>query len=147
MIIQEKVVSLDFIKKKKTANSFSLSALERQIARQLDEYFSGQRSDFSLPIKLFGTPFQIQVWQALQNIPFGQTISYQEVARQINYPTAVRAVANATGCNPLPIIIPCHRVIRSAGQLGGYHGGLLIKKYLLDLEKSKKMFFQISKKL
>lgn len=103
---------------------------------QLDEYFQGKRTTFSLPFKLTGTPFQLAVWKELQNIPYGQTTSYKEIAQKINKPKAYRAVGMANNKNPLPIIIPCHRVISSNGKLIGYAGGLNLKNYLLELEKS-----------
>lgn len=103
---------------------------------QLDEYIQGKRTTFSLPFKLTGTPFQLAVWKELQNIPYGQTTSYKEIAQKINKPKAYRAVGMANNKNPLPIIIPCHRVIGSNGKLIGYAGGLNLKNYLLELEKS-----------
>lgn len=103
---------------------------------QLDEYFQGKRTIFSLPFKLTGTPFQLAVWKELQNIPYGKTTSYKEIAQKINKPKAYRAVGMANNKNPLPIIIPCHRVIGSNGKLIGYAGGLKLKNYLLELEKS-----------
>jgi methylated-DNA-[protein]-cysteine S-methyltransferase len=103
---------------------------------QLDEYFQGKRTTFSLPFKLTGTPFQLAVWKELQNIPYGQTTSYKEIAQKIDKPKAYRAVGMANNKNPLPIIIPCHRVIGSNGKLIGYAGGLNLKNYLLELEKS-----------
>ena len=103
---------------------------------QLDEYFQGKRTTFSLPFKLTGTPFQLVVWKELQNIPYGQTTSYKEIAQKINKPKACRAVGMANNKNPLPIIIPCHRVIGSNGKLIGYADGLKLKNYLLELEKS-----------
>lgn len=103
---------------------------------QLDEYFQGKRTTFSLPFKLTGTPFQLAVWKELQNIPYGKTTSYKEIAQKINKPKACRAVGMANNKNPLPIIIPCHRVIGSNGKLIGYAGGLKLKNYLLELEKS-----------
>lgn len=103
---------------------------------QLDEYFQGKRTIFSLPFKLTGTPFQLAVWKELQNIPYGKTTSYKEIAQKMNKPKAYRAVGMANNKNPLPIIIPCHRVIGSNGKLIGYAGGLKLKNYLLELEKS-----------
>lgn len=103
---------------------------------QLDEYFQEKRTTFSLPFKLTGTPFQLAVWKELQNIPYGKTTSYKEIAQKINKPKAYRAVGMANNKNPLPIIIPCHRVIGSNGKLIGYAGGLKLKNYLLELEKS-----------
>lgn len=103
---------------------------------QLDEYFQGKRTTFSLPFNLTGTLFQLAVWKELQNIPYGKTTSYKEIAQKINKPKACRAVGMANNKNPLPIIIPCHRVIGSNGKLIGYAGGLKLKNYLLELEKS-----------
>jgi len=110
------------------------SVLQETI-QQLEEYFAGQRSAFELPLRPAGTPFQQTVWRALQTIPYGSTISYRELARRVGKPRAYRAVGNANGKNPIPIIIPCHRVIQSSGALGGYSSGLHIKQFLLELEK------------
>ena len=104
--------------------------------RQLKEYLSGQRKRFSLPIAPQGTEFQQTVWQMLQQIPYGKTWSYQQVAQAIGRPKASRAVGMANNKNPLPIIIPCHRVIGANGQLVGYGGGLALKETLLQLEKT-----------
>jgi methylated-DNA-[protein]-cysteine S-methyltransferase len=103
--------------------------------RQLREYFSGRRTDFDLPLSPQGTEFQQAVWQALQEIPSGQTISYGELARRIGNQKACRAVGAANGQNRIPIVIPCHRVIGANGTLTGFGGGLPIKQALLDLEK------------
>ncbi len=105
-----------------------------QVAQQLAEYFRGERTDFDLKLAPQGTPFQQQVWAALQRIPFGTTISYRQLAQNIGNPAAVRAVGGANGANPIAIIIPCHRVIAADGTLGGYTGGLDYKRKLLDLE-------------
>jgi methylated-DNA-[protein]-cysteine S-methyltransferase len=102
--------------------------------RQLTEYFAGGRQQFALPLDLAGTPFQRQVWEALQTIPFGQTRSYGELARQIGAARAVRAVGAANGRNPVSIVVPCHRVIGATGRLTGFAGGLHTKAWLLDLE-------------
>ncbi len=102
---------------------------------QLQEYFNGSRQTFSLPLHTIGTSFQNKVWQALQQIPYGQTRSYKEQAILIGSPDSVRAVANANGMNRIAIVIPCHRVIGSDGQLTGYAGGIWRKKYLLDHEQ------------
>jgi methylated-DNA-[protein]-cysteine S-methyltransferase len=103
--------------------------------RQLESYFAGDRREFDLPLAPRGTDFQRRVWQELGEIPFGATLSYGELARRIGRPTAVRAVGAANGANPLPIVIPCHRVIGSTGQLVGYGGGVEVKRALLDLER------------
>ena len=101
---------------------------------QLAEYFSGQRKQFDLPLKLEGTEFQVDVLQALQEIPYGETTSYGAIAKQIGRPKAMRAVGAANGRNPIPIIVPCHRVIGSSGDLTGFGGGLDTKEALLRLE-------------
>ncbi len=101
----------------------------------LINYLEGSRDNFSLPMDLYGTEFQQKVWQAVQKIPYGQTVSYSDIAEIIQKPNALRAVGTAIGANPVPIIIPCHRVIAKNGKLGGYSGGLEMKKKLLLLEK------------
>ena len=103
--------------------------------RQLRAYFAGKLVQFDLPLKPDGTPFQMQVWRELQNIPYGTVISYGELARRIGKPKASRAVGAANGANPIPIIIPCHRVIGSNGKITGYAGGVPIKEALLELER------------
>ena len=109
--------------------------LIKKAARQLREYFEGRRTVFDLPLAPQGTAFQQEVWRAVQAIPAGATRSYQEIAIQIGRPHAFRAMGAANGRNPIPIIIPCHRVIGHDGSLTGYAGGLEMKRYLLDLEK------------
>lgn len=108
--------------------------LARTIA-QLAEYFAGKRRDWDLPLAPRGTPFQRAVWTALEAIPYGETCSYADVARTIGAPAAVRAVGAANGRNPIPIILPCHRVIGTDGKLTGYGGGLDNKRWLLALEQ------------
>ncbi|OYO29849.1 methylated-DNA--[protein]-cysteine S-methyltransferase [Janthinobacterium sp. PC23-8] len=105
-----------------------------QTQQQLREYFAGMRQQFEVPLDFMGTDFQKQVWQALLTIPFGQTRSYGEIARQIGRPAAVRAVGAANGKNPISIIAPCHRVIGATGALTGFAGGLEAKQTLLALE-------------
>jgi methylated-DNA-[protein]-cysteine S-methyltransferase len=105
-----------------------------EAARQLEEYFSGSRERFDLPLDFAGTAFQKKVWQALVSIPFGETRSYRQIAEQIGHPAAVRAVGAANGRNPLSIVAPCHRVIGANGKLTGFAGGLGVKAFLLDLE-------------
>jgi len=102
--------------------------------RQLRAYFDGDLREFQLPLDMVGTEFQIRVWKQLETIPYGEFRSYAEVARAIGAPQAVRAVGAANGANPLPIVVPCHRVIGSSGKLVGYGGGLPMKKRLLELE-------------
>ena len=110
------------------------SPLLREAKRQLNAYFAGELREFSLPLAPKGTPFQLAVWQALQNIPYGQTRSYAEIAREIGCPNGCRAVGMANHRNPLPIVIPCHRVVGKDGTLTGYAGGLQWKEGLLHLE-------------
>jgi methylated-DNA-[protein]-cysteine S-methyltransferase len=105
------------------------------VVAQLREYFAGRRRQFDLPLAPEGTPFQQRVWRALLDIPYGETISYGELASRIGQRSASRAVGLANGSNPLPIVIPCHRVIGASGKLTGYGGGLPIKQQLLTLER------------
>jgi O-6-methylguanine DNA methyltransferase len=102
--------------------------------QQLDEYFAGTRKDFSVPLDLRGTEFQLRCWRALLEIPYGQTCSYADLARKVGSPRGFRAVGMANHDNPIPIIVPCHRVITSDHKLGGYGGGLDVKEKLLTLE-------------
>jgi methylated-DNA-[protein]-cysteine S-methyltransferase len=106
----------------------------REASRQLQLYFAGKLHDFALPLRPEGTTFQRTVWRALQDIPYGETISYGELARRVGNPSASRAVGAANGANPIPIVIPCHRVIGANGKLTGFGGGLPIKQRLLGLE-------------
>jgi methylated-DNA-[protein]-cysteine S-methyltransferase len=103
--------------------------------RQLRDYFAGKRTGFDLPLAPKGTEFQRAVWRQLQEIPYGETISYGELARRVGNPKASRAVGSANGANPLPIVIPCHRVIAGDGSIGGFGGGLPTKEILLALEQ------------
>jgi len=102
---------------------------------QLDEYLAGNRKQFEIPLLTVGTDFQKSVWNALLKVPYGTTSTYLQLAKDINNPKAVRAVANANGANSIGIIIPCHRIIGTNGELVGYGGGLAVKKRLLKLEK------------
>jgi methylated-DNA-[protein]-cysteine S-methyltransferase len=102
--------------------------------KQLAEYFAGKRENFDLPLKLRGTAFQQKVWKALERIPFGQTRSYGQIAKAVKSPAASRAVGAACGKNPLPIVVPCHRVVGSSGSLTGFGGGLAMKEWLLKHE-------------
>jgi len=104
-------------------------------AAQLAAYFAGQRRTFDLPLRPRGTQFELRVWEALATIPYGQVVSYGALAVQIGQPQASRAVGAANGRNPLPIVVPCHRVVGADGRLTGFHGGLHLKEFLLDLEK------------
>ncbi len=107
----------------------------KKTARQLNEYFSGDRQEFELDLAPEGTKFQVEVLEALRGIPYGETRTYRDIAVAVGRPKAVRAVGNANGRNPLPIVIPCHRVIGSDGSLTGFGGGIEAKRYLLDLEQ------------
>ena len=104
------------------------------VRKQLDEYFAGKRREFDVQLAPRGTAFQLAVWEQLRGIPFGETCAYRDIARAIGKPLAVRAVGAANGRNPLPIIVPCHRVIGADGSLTGFGGGLPVKQFLLRLE-------------
>jgi methylated-DNA-[protein]-cysteine S-methyltransferase len=105
----------------------------KETASQLDAYFAGERTDFDVRMELDGTDFQREVWSELRRIPYGETISYGELARRVGRPSAPRAVGQANGRNPIPVIVPCHRVLASNG-IGGYGGGLKVKRQLLGVE-------------
>ena len=107
-----------------------------QAERQLMEYFSGTRKEFSLPLATAGTPFQQAVWSALQQIPYGETVTYGQLAKMIDRPSAVRAVGGACNKNPIAIVIPCHRVIGAGGKLTGFAAGITVKEHLLALEQT-----------
>jgi methylated-DNA-[protein]-cysteine S-methyltransferase len=109
-------------------------AVLRDARRQLEAYFDGTRREFDLPLAPRGTQFQLAVWQSLRGIPYGDTISYAQLAQRIGKPNAMRAVGAANGRNPLPIVVPCHRVIGANGDLTGFGGGLPTKRFLLELE-------------
>ncbi|HEY2090944.1 MAG TPA: methylated-DNA--[protein]-cysteine S-methyltransferase [Thermoanaerobaculia bacterium] len=113
-----------------------------RVIEQLDAYFAGGLRDFDLPLAPRGTAFQLACWNELQRIPYGGTISYSDLARRIAKPNAVRAVGSANGANPIPIIIPCHRVIGANGTLTGYGGGLHIKRALLALEQPQRTLLE-----
>lgn len=126
------VTAIDFCEKKTGDNRPNEWVLKTH--KQLEEYFNGERKSFDLPLEWIGTDFQKRVWRELLNIPFGETISYLELSKRIGNPKAIRAVGHANGQNPLPIVIPCHRVIGSDGSLTGYGGGLWRKEWLLEHE-------------
>jgi methylated-DNA-[protein]-cysteine S-methyltransferase len=109
--------------------------------KQLTEYFAGERREFDLPLDMRGTPFQKEVWDALLGIPFGETKSYGDLAKQLGNPGAGRAVGAANGRNPISIVVPCHRVIGSSGKLTGFAGGLNVKARLLEMEREAKALF------
>lgn len=133
------LVSIDNLKNELylTAESDENHAILNATKLQLNEYFNRKRNDFDIPILLQGSPFQQKVWSALKKIPIGEVWSYGEQAKYINAPKASRAVGAANGKNPLPIIIPCHRVIGSTGKITGYNGGIEMKIELLKLEGHK----------
>ena len=116
-------------------NDFAETAVIDMAIRQISEYLDGKRKTFSIPLRINGSKFRMKVWEELKKIPYGETVTYVELARRIGSPKAFRAVANACGANPFPIIIPCHRVVASGGKIGGYTGGIDIKITLLDIEK------------
>lgn len=113
-----------------------------ETVRQLRAYFARELRDFNLPLAPAGTPFQLRVWRELRNIPYGQTISYGELARRVGSPNGSRAVGLANGANPISIVVPCHRVIGGNGKLTGYGGGLENKQLLLTLEQEHPLFVQ-----
>ncbi|ACL69573.1 methylated-DNA--[protein]-cysteine S-methyltransferase [Halothermothrix orenii] len=137
------LVSITFVKNvdNKYKNLYSINftckqlyELNKEVYNQLNEYFTGQRRNFNLPLAPAGTDFQKKVWQELLNIPYGETCSYGDIARALGKPGAARAVGRANGKNPLPIVIPCHRVIGSNGELKGYACGLWRKRWLIEHE-------------
>ena len=121
-----------------TAKDASAQRVLATTRKQLTEYFSGKRTSFTVPLDLRGTEFQIESWKALGRIPYGTTISYGEQAQSIGNPKACRAVGSANGKNPIPIIVPCHRVVSADGSLGGYALGLKMKRQLLNLEENRR---------
>lgn len=132
------ITDVCFSKEKFTGDAVKKeTVLLKEAAKQLAEYFSGKRKEFEIPLAPCGTEFQQMVWKALMDIPYGETRSYGEIAGIIGKPMAARAVGNANNKNPIPIFIPCHRVIGGDGRLVGYGGGLKIKEYLLKIENAK----------
>lgn len=129
-------ISFHHLKKKEEMEEKNTELLQ-EVKRQLEEYFSGRLQNFDLPLKPKGTDFQKQVWKALLPIPYGETKSYGDIAKQIGKEKAVRAVGGANHVNPISIVIPCHRVIGKNGNLTGYGGGLEVKEKLLELERKK----------
>ena len=125
----------------RTPQARACSLLLDEAAWQLGEYFAGARMAFDLPLDLQGTPFQRQAWLALAESPYGETVSYAEQAVRLGRPSAVRAVGAANGRNPVPIVLPCHRVVGSDGSLTGFGGGLDVKRALLDHEAGRRALF------
>lgn len=132
---EEKITSVDRVNPDEPLPTLTETPLLLTAKKQLTEYFAGTRHDFLLPLETNGTPFQEAVWQALRRIPYGETVSYKEIAMAIGNPKAVRAVGGANNRNPIGIIIPCHRVIGITGKLVGYAGGMDVKQYLLKHEQ------------
>jgi methylated-DNA-[protein]-cysteine S-methyltransferase len=114
----------------------------RMVESQIGEYFAGSRTEFDVPLRLVGPPFNVRVWEALREIPYGATMAYGQLAKHIGEPDAARAVGAANGANPIVIIVPCHRVIGTNGRLVGYGGGLQRKQFLLDLESGPLLSFR-----
>lgn len=129
------LLRIDFGSQKPANAIEKITPILNLAAQQLEEYFHGLRRDFTIPLKANGTQFQQQVWQSLTHIPYGTTHTYKELAETIGKPKASRAVGSACNRNPLPIVIPCHRVIGSSGSLTGYAGGLELKAMLLKMEE------------
>ncbi len=140
LVASDKGIRSVFWQKQNIGKSQSNSVCEILLSKaeqQIHEYLGSERTTFDLPLDMVGTDFQKTVWTELLKIPFGETRSYKEIALKIKSANASRAVGTANGKNPLCLIIPCHRVITSSGELGGYSGGIKIKKHLLQLEKTK----------
>lgn len=129
----EGIVSLRFPGRHGAATA-PLEGVARELARELNEYLVGERTSFSVPLLLRGTPFQRRVWEALRAVPYGETTTYGEIAARIGRPRAARAVGRAVGANPVPIVVPCHRVLPKAGGLGNFGPGPEWKERLLRLE-------------
>lgn len=138
MIVQQGEAVKEILFEEKITDAVPLRSTELLLCaqRQLNEYFSGSRKVFSLPPALTGTPFQRKVWQQLTQIPYGEVRSYGQIAQAVGNPKACRAVGAANHCNPIPILVPCHRVVGANGSLTGYAGGLWRKNLLLQLEQN-----------
>lgn len=134
----ENVITTIFFHAKEPVTRGRLDGVLGHLQDQLRLYFSGQLEQFDLPLAPRGTEFQRDVWTALTKIPYGKTVSYRDVAKSIGRPDAVRAVGAANGQNPIPIVIPCHRVIGSNGSLTGFGGGIAMKRALLELESGQR---------
>lgn len=130
------IVRIDYVASDEASDESRPSALTRRAIALIEDYFSGKQVIWNLPLDTRGgTPLQRKVWHAIAAVPYGQTITYTELAARIGNPSAIRAAASACGKNPLPLIVPCHRVVAKGGGLGGFGWGLPAKIYLLDLEK------------
>jgi O-6-methylguanine DNA methyltransferase len=133
----DKVTRVQFVEDEDWNFSINPGQLTAQVIEQLAQYFDGKRKVFELPLEMKGTDFRKEVWNELCNIPYGEKVSYQDIARLVNCENGWRAVGNANHHNPIVIIVPCHRIIKSDGSMGGYGGGIWRKEYLLALEKQK----------
>jgi methylated-DNA-[protein]-cysteine S-methyltransferase len=133
-IMNDQIISVVFGQKQSGNIGAEDTVMTKPMKRQLDSYFAGKLMNFDLPVQYEGTPFQMKVWKYLQTIPYGKTVSYQTVAKSIGHPKSARAVGTACKHNPIPIIIPCHRVISATGAFGEYAGGKTRKIKLLKLE-------------
>ena len=131
---EQSILSVQFKDTNKVETSFSENEISKNGKQQLSEYFASERKEFELPLKLSGTDFQNKVWTELQVIPYGKTISYLQLAKNLGDPKCIRAAGTANGKNPFAIVVPCHRVIGSNGDLIGYAGGLWRKQWLLEHE-------------
>lgn len=131
----EQVVAVLFTKKK-TGKVIAQTQLQKKIEKAFDQYFAAKSDKFSIPLEIWGTQFQMAVWEQIAKIPYGKTKTYSDIARAIKKPKAVRAVGTACGANPVPILIPCHRVLPTSGGFGNYAGGKDKKEFLLELEKA-----------
>lgn len=132
---RDRLVRIDFPDHRRAPRGRQDRARGSHVVQQLREYFAGERTDFALEVALQGTPFQQRAWRALMTIPFGATVCYQEQARRLGNPAAMRAVGAANGRNCIPIVVPCHRVIGKDGSLTGFGGGLPTKQFLLAHER------------
>ena len=131
---EDTILQIKFRRSVKNHKVLYKTPLLKETYRQLDEYFSKKRKRLALPFTMMGTEFQKKVWKSLSDIPYGGTVSYADIAKAIHKPRAVRAVGSALGKNKLPLIIPCHRVIKRNKKIGGFSSGTSVKKYLLELE-------------
>lgn len=129
------LISLKMLPTGNNATAGTRTPLTNQVYKELWEYWAGERKNFDFPYELRGTPFQQKVWEALRNIPYGETRSYKQIATAIGQPQASRAVGMANNRNPMIIVVPCHRVVGAKGQLIGYAGGIAMKQALLELEE------------
>lgn len=139
-LFNKKLEKINFLDANSIKPKTTMSSAMQIVFAQLNEYFMGKRSTFSIPLHLIGTKFQLNVWKQLQSIPKGEVLNYKDIALKLGDPNASRAVGNANNKNPIPIVIPCHRVVGTNLDLVGYVGGIEKKQFLLDLEQGKLSF-------